>query len=79
MNNGNLPAAPILGDTDAYVLFLEGIKGGNNYGLTKREHFAAMAMAAMLSSPKDWMIMDSDVSMSAVDAADALLTALEAK
>lgn len=51
MNNGDLPAAPILGDTEAFVLFLDKIKGGNNYGLTKRETFAMAAMQGILSNP----------------------------
>lgn len=50
MNNGDLPAAPIIGDTDAFVLFLDGIKGGRNYGLTKREDFAKAAMQGILAN-----------------------------
>ena len=77
MNNGNLPAAPILGDTDAYVLFLEGIKGGNNYGLTKREHFAGMMLQGMYADLGDNCTSYGILAESAVKAADALLKELD--
>ncbi len=54
-------------------------------GLTKREHFAAMAMQGLLSNP-DWMnehegqkyiMQDSVISEVAIKIADALLKELE--
>ena len=45
MNNGDLPIAPVLDDWENFVLFMDGIKGGRNYGLTKREHFAVSVIA----------------------------------
>ena len=72
MNNSEMPAMPQTWVPD-YGNKPPVVAGG----LTKREHFAGLAMAAMLSSPKDWLIMDSDVSVSAVEAADGLLAALE--
>jgi len=61
MKNSNTPAMP------------------TNYegGLTKREHFAGLAMQAMLANPKEWMMLGSDLTLSAVEAADELLKALE--
>jgi hypothetical protein len=50
MKNADMPAMPILGDTDGFISFLDGTKGGRNYGITKREHFAAMAMQGMIAS-----------------------------
>lgn len=44
---------------------------GNPHGLTKREHFAGLIMAAMMAR-----FADVDVAPVAVDAADALLEAL---
>ena len=75
MNNSDMPAAPISEEETDRAL--DGVKIFT--GLTKREHFAAMAMQAMLSNPKEWMVMGADVAMSAIEAADALLKALETK
>ena len=54
----------------------------HQYGLTKREYFAAMAMQGFLSNTPDWT--DSDqclkwVSESSVKYADALIEALNEK
>ena len=48
MNNGDMPAAPILGAATQFDLFLDGVKGGRNYGLTKRETFAMAAMQGLM-------------------------------
>tara|TARA_R110000782_G_scaffold4734_1_gene16573 strand:+ start:442 stop:684 length:243 start_codon:yes stop_codon:yes gene_type:complete len=50
----------------------------NHKGLTKREHFAAMAMQGFLSSwaECDAVVLD-DIASDAVGMADALLKALE--
>ena len=37
---GDLPASPVIGEGGRFVSFLDGIKGGRDYGLTKREMFA---------------------------------------
>lgn len=62
-------------------------KDGNLYGcpvsssgLTKREHFAAMAMQGLLSSFGNHDVTDySEIASDAAMAADALLAALETK
>lgn len=77
MNNGDLPAAPILGDTEAFVLFLDKIKGGNNYGLTKRETFAMAAMQGMMANSQSNKMELEAVAGVALMHADALLKALE--
>lgn len=54
-------------------------------GLTKREHFAAMAMQGLLSNPewmnehegKKYIMQDSVISEVAIKIADALLKELE--
>ena len=71
MDNGNMPAMPIN---------FEYFKNGDSFreisnGLTKREHFAGLAMQGLLASG-DF----ADVSYTAVESvkqADALLKALE--
>lgn len=82
--NGGSPAMPLpitnidgggVIDTSEYSSF--------NSGLTKREHFASMAMQGIMSgtmSKADGSnITGADLSMIAVQAADALLAALEDK
>lgn len=80
MNNGNKPASPYLDvDYDGEGNIEEYSK---NFGLTKREHFAAMAMQGILSNSRT---IDNDddhsewVAKRSVGQADALLKALEAK
>ena len=66
MNNGDLP--------------ITGQKSYSIKGLTKREHFAAMAMQGLLANSNviDLMdTMDSTVSEQAVDCADKLLKELD--
>lgn len=61
------------------------IANGNRSGLTKREHFAALALQGILAGPRaltfrlscDIDRNASDVSVEAVAMADALLFALE--
>ena len=80
MSNGNMPANPILGDTEAFILFLDGIKGGNNYGLTKREDIAKHMMLGMVRgigccfSDQDGY---AEHARQALFATDALLRALD--
>ena len=49
---------------------------GCSYGLTKREHFAAMAMQGMLSASLHLHDYPSQASALAIEHADALLCAL---
>jgi hypothetical protein len=58
MNNGQLPAAPLHND-ELVKAFMEVEQVAPN-GLTKREHFAGMAMQAVISSPQS-DLRDSDV------------------
>ena len=72
MNNADMPAMPV--DTFSE----EGLR--NYMGLTKREHFAGLAMQGLLAG--GYCIDDSqnrlnDVPSEAINLADALLEALE--
>jgi len=49
--------------------------GSHNAGLTKREHFAAMAMQGMMANPQRKFPCGTD----AVESADALIAALNKK
>ncbi len=51
------------------------VNGPDDFGLTKREYFAAMAMQGMLANGKAF----SWLATEAVDHADALMAALERK
>ena len=74
--NGSDPAQPVQGfreSEDSLKLY-----GQLFHGLTKREHFAAMAMQGALSNQR--MQMDKPakgIAICAVNHADALLKALE--
>ncbi len=76
MKNKDMPASPILGDTEAFISFLEGIKGGNNYGLTKREYAAIHNCAALLSQ-NDTSMTGTEIIEIAILFADQLFHALE--
>lgn len=70
MNNGNEQAYPILESDDAINF---------HSGLTKREHFAGLAMAAWIQhhgSKDDYGYSDKSMAESAVVSADALLKEL---
>ena len=81
MNNADMPAMPQTEESynaaGEYILEVRG-------GLTKREHFAAMAMQGVLSgvngdadlhnSAEEWK---EDVASASVEFADALLAELE--
>ena len=81
MNNSDSPIAPVqtrqvwIGTDDDGKEILATVNGGN--GLTKREHFAAMAMQGMLANDLHCQYEDSDLATYAVTAANALLKALE--
>ena len=72
MNNGNMPAMPII-EVDG-----EGNPVAANLGLTKREHFAAMAMQGSLSGDRDDLLTIEDIAIQSRQMADALLRELEA-
>ncbi len=78
MNNADMPASPILGDVEGFTDFIQGIKGGRNYGLTKREYFAAKAMQGLfVNMGRNRYNNIEDVAKASVEAADELLKALE--
>ena len=71
IENGSLPTVPVMDECE---------KIGQHYGLTKREHFAAMAMQGYLANS---LIIDSCtnvsvdyIASSSIEFADALLKEL---
>ena len=78
MNNGDMPAIPcddIVRRDDNGNLYGAPISSA---GLTKREHFAVLAMQGLMHSDTvGWRNWDNDLAMSSVQAADALLKDLE--
>jgi hypothetical protein len=62
-----------LGYANAFPQAKEDIKTGSEYGLTKREYFAAMAMQGFITT--DVCLID-DCARYAVKAADALIAEL---
>lgn len=81
MNNSDMPAMPCQGSINRDSDEPQPYQFGNNdfvfQGVTKREHFAGLAMQGMLQNPmhNDHSI-DTIVSM-ACDTADALIEHLE--
>ena len=76
MKNGDMPAIPCQ-EMGAQIA-----NGELTHGLTKREHFAAMAMQGLLAGGygiDDPANRVEDVSCEAVNLADALLKALESE
>jgi hypothetical protein len=76
MNNGDLPANPISEEETDRVIDQVKIFTG----LTKREHFAAMAMQGLCSAHDQsgtWSHDARNVALTAVMYADALLAELE--
>jgi hypothetical protein len=79
-NNGDMPASPILNDLEGFTAFLDGTKGGRNYGLTKREHFALHIYAGLISAcDAEGQWTGDNCATKAVAEADNLLTALDNK
>ena len=74
MKNADMPAMPVPHQiVDAnHIHFKIGSKG-----LTKREHFASMAMQGMASADIESQLSWDDIASNAVEAANALLKALE--
>tara|TARA_R110002051_G_C8432941_1_gene453769 strand:+ start:212 stop:454 length:243 start_codon:yes stop_codon:yes gene_type:complete len=79
MNNGTMPASPTV-DMDMKMTreeFDNKTAGGRylpSYGLSKREHFAGLAIQALVS---DSSLSPSEASRLAIDYADALLAELD--
>ncbi|AHK11809.1 hypothetical protein S349_19 [Shewanella sp. phage 3/49] len=67
MKNADMPSMPVMDESDIH---------GQHYGLTKREHFAAMAMQGLCSHSGDYHLAE-DIAYDAVMYADALLKELE--
>lgn len=82
MNNGDMPAQALSGDTYSDFTHYLNTKGASYnpecQGLTKREEFAMAAMQGLLVNMGRNEFNDViEVASEAVDAADALLLALE--
>lgn len=84
MNNSDRPAMPQPLASNGVDLFDTSEYAPSNAGLTKREHFAGLAMQAYISGNAAWSGGDSYVSVSHVEAAteavhyaDALLAELD--
>ena len=78
MNNADKPVMPLPNGADNRPYILDGYDEDSRraIGLTKREHFASMAMQGLVTEGgyHSWLDLGSD----AVAMADALLEALEA-
>ena len=76
MKNRDTPAMPV---SSAYIWELENGDESKRLaiGLTKREHFAGLAMQSMILDPSEALVGFDDVAEEAVKHADALLEALE--
>jgi len=80
MNNGDMPASPVIDDAWAKES-AENVKEILSVfgGLTKREAFAMAAMQGLLAdgSRTDVLMADGSIAVVAVQQADALLKSLE--
>jgi len=89
MKNGDIPAAPIYGADGSLWNLTDGNHDGEylsqvgqkfSIGITKREHFAAMAMQGILSGADEYRKenwTNQDYAFEAVVMADALLEELK--
>ena len=78
MKNGDMPASPIFNATGyASNPCAEAIYEGSTAGLTKREHFAAMAMQGYCAHKQIGGEHHDSIAEYSVQTADALLDALE--
>lgn len=75
IKNGDLPASPICYDARMMAAYSK----GEAMGLSKREHFAALAMQGILANSTERIHdgMFGFVASSAVKQADAILSQLE--
>ena len=78
MNNGDMPAMPLKSGNIEWN-HETGWRRIGDSGLTKREHFAAIAMQGLLAAGSYDKATEKHTSGVAVRHADALLKALEAK
>ena len=85
MNNSDLPANPVSIDISEYQGTINCLYNKPLTGLTKREHFAGLAMQALLSNstmgdsdlwetPQEWV---KQMTETGVEMADALLKELD--
>ena len=81
MKNGDFPAIPLSGD--AYTDFAAYLEAKDKYGynpecqgLTKREHFAGLAMQAFVTNPDPQIKSYDEIAFESVEIANALLKAL---
>jgi len=81
MKNGNMPAAPTIGTINRVTQAFDETQVDNNdfmlFGLTKREHFAAMAIQGMIACEYGAKVSATQWARDAVEVADALLAELE--
>ena len=77
MNNADMPAMAQSMVLDQYEnrIIVSDIDH-TSMGLTKREHFAGLAMQGLMANEEDYSCW-SDLARASVSAADALLKALE--
>jgi hypothetical protein len=75
MNNADMPAAPI--GPYQYVNEDGSFVNGGASGLTKREHFAGLAMQSMIVFDVDNRLNEGTIAKVAVNLADALLAELD--
>jgi hypothetical protein len=76
MKNSDMPAMPV--DGEFWIDPAKPELGTETYeGLTKREHFAAMALQGLLTCTMDTDCSIPELCADAVSAADALLKELE--
>lgn len=81
MKNADMPAMPTIANLDRdQDKFYEKQVSNNDYmlfGLTKREHFAGLAMQGMISAEYGAKVSPGQWAKDALEAADALLAELE--
>ena len=80
MNNGDLPASPVDKESIPFLNQAAGVPAGYTAGLTKREHFAGLAMQGLIAGTDEkgeCIYSQKGVVEGAVLFADALLAELE--
>ncbi len=79
MNNADMPAMPAIAANNEEFLSAHDYDPANS-GLTKREHFAGLAMQAIIigNNADICTIGSKGASLDAINCANALLAALEA-
>lgn len=73
MNNGRQPAMPFSDKQQTEF----GPRGNDYNGLTKREHFAALAMQGFCATGELDGVTYEQIANASINAADALLAALD--